>query len=302
MSFMAWLCIRKTEIENWSKESFVKILVTGSEGGIGSTLVKLLLEEGYELRTSDVKAIASREREHLPGDLRDLSHVRRIMHGVDAVVHLGAIPNDRDDGHAVMETNVMGTWNVLQSALECGAGRVVNFSSINAQGSVKGFWPCEYLPIDDAYPHHPTTPYQLAKHLGEEACRSFSERHGMITLSLRPTWVASGEQHYGFIRRQAFPAELVATEYWGYVDVRDVADAALRCLRLEGVKNDAFLLSANDTTSNVPTAELLEKFYANTPWKQDRASYLGENPFRALIDTSHAEQVLGWQPKYSWRE
>lgn len=58
------------------------------------------------------------------------------MRGMDAVVHLGAIPSDRDDGATVMQINVMGTWNVLQAAQENGVRRVVFFSSINAQGSV----------------------------------------------------------------------------------------------------------------------------------------------------------------------
>lgn len=280
----------------------MKILVTGSEGGIGQTLVKLLYDEGYNIRTTDIRARSGHEWEHIPGDLRDLSHVRRITHGVDAVAHLGAIPDDRDDGHAVMETNVMGTWNVLQSALECGVGRVVNFSSINAQGSVKGLWPCEVLPIDDEYPHHPMTPYQLAKHLGEEVCRSFSERHGMITLSLRPTWVVNKEEHYDYIRRRESMEDFWASEYWGYVDVQDVADAALRCLRLEGVKNAAFLLSADDTTAPIATDQLVTQHYPNTPWKTDRAAYFAHNPYRTLIDCSHAKKVLGWQPTRGWRK
>ena len=149
----------------------MKVLITGSEGRIGRHLATVLRDEGHDLRGFDVVARAERLRDYTPGDLRDLTAVRLAMQGVDAVVHLGAVPGDRDDGAVVMQTNVMGTYNVLQAAHECGVPRLVYFSSINAQGSVKGLRPPEYLPIDDLYPHHPLTPYQLSKHLGEEICR-----------------------------------------------------------------------------------------------------------------------------------
>lgn len=278
----------------------MKILVTGSEGRIGSALAKLLLDEGYEICTFDVKARPPCDWQHIPGDLRDISTVRRAMQGVDAVVHLGAIPNDRDDDTVLMDINVMGTWNVLQSALECDVRRVVFFSSINAQGSVKGHWPTEYLPVDDHYPHHPTTPYQLSKHLGEEICRSFSERHGMVTLCLRPVWVVTNEMYERF--KSIDVGGFWKHEYWAYVHVEDVCDAALRSLLVENISHSAFLLAADDTTVSVPTAELVTQYYANTPWHTiERSTYLRENPYRGLIDCSRAKTVLGWHPKHSWR-
>ena len=238
----------------------MRVLVTGSEGRIGRHLAGVLDGKGYGLRGFDTRADTQAaggpiDDRHV-GDLRDLPAVRSAMRGVDAVVHLGAIPSDRDDGAAVMQTNVMGSWNVLQAAQENGVRRVVFFSSINAQGSVLTGHPPAVLPIDDDYPHHPATPYQLSKHLGEEICRSFSERHGMITLCLRPTWVTQPRDYTqagfgtdGFLA--AWQPDL-----WAYVDVRDVGNAVLRCLQLEGILHDCFLLAADDTSAHIPTAEL----------------------------------------------
>ena len=176
----------------------MRVLVTGSAGRIGRHLAGVLDRQGYGLRGFDTRADTQAaggpiDDRHV-GDLRNLPAVRSAMRGVETVVHLGAIPSDRGDGAAVMQTNVMGSWNVLQAAQENGVRRVVFFSSINAQGSVLTGHPPAVLPIDDDYPHHPATPYQLSKHLGEEMCRSFSERHGMITLCWRPT-----------TRRRTFP-------------------------------------------------------------------------------------------------
>ena len=59
---------------------------------------------------------------------------------------------------------------------------------------------------------------------------------------------------------------------------------------------------ADDTTVTMPTAELVDKNYPDTPWKQDRAAWLADNPHRTLMDCTHAKEALGWQPKRSWRE
>ena len=120
------------------------VLLTGSEGGLGIRLSRRLLEQGYTVRGLDLRA-ASGTGEHVVADLLDLNVVRAAMEGVTAVVHAGAIPWDREDGSQVVSTNVLGTWNVLQAAVEAGVERFVGLSSINAQGS-SGGWRRNRLP------------------------------------------------------------------------------------------------------------------------------------------------------------
>lgn len=284
----------------------MRILVTGSEGGIGRVLVPTLLAAGHDLRTFDRAARRGTEVEHLPADLRDIAAVRRAVQGVDAVAHLGAIPSDdpgREDD--VLSVNVQGTWNVLLACVEAGVGRVVAFSSVNALGNVGGHRPSASLPIDDAYPRHPMSAYQLSKHLGEEACRSFSAKHGLVTVCLRPVLVTYPDRHDAVWRGLSDEerVERGRTEYWAYVDARDVCDAVLRGLRVEGVSHDAFLLAAADTTALAPTAELVDRFYPSTPWPAvERDAYLAGDPRRSLIDYAHAAAVLGWSPRHRWRD
>ena len=280
-----------------------RVLLTGSEGAIGPHLERALAAHGYEVRGLDLRPAASAEREHHAIDLLDLASVRRAMRDVDAVVHAGGIPWNRGDGSEVLSTNVLGTWNVLQAAVEAGVGRVVALSSINAQGSTGGWREPEYLPIDDHYPHHPMTPYQLSKHLLEETCRSFSERHGLVTVCLRPVFVAHpASRHVADFGSEAF-VELWRDEFWAYVDVRDMADAAVRGLRLEGVLHDRFLLAAGDTSVTPATRTLVEREYPRVPWPNvDPEAYFAGRPHRSLIDCHHAREVLGWEPRHSWRE
>ena len=283
----------------------VRVLITGNQGRIGQEQVRVLLEAGHEVRTLDRGAAKRGEAwEHIPGDLRDLYTVRKAVAGMDAVVHLGAIPDDwKDTPDQVFVVNTQGTWNVLLACTEAGVGRMVNFSSVNALGCVGEHRTIEYLPMNDAHPHHPMTPYQISKHIGEELCAMFSARHGMVTISLRPGWVALPDQYHWFTGRDTDKhVERAAAELWAYVDRRDVCEAARLALTVENVKNDAFLLYAADTDTKISSEELVNRCYPDMPWNQDRAAYFADNPHRGLFDCSHAKEVLGWEAKHSWRD
>jgi nucleoside-diphosphate-sugar epimerase len=282
----------------------MRVLVTGSNGNIGRVQTRRLLEEGYDLRTFD-RAAGSGECEHIPGDVRDIYAVRRAVQGMEAVVHLGALAHDgAGSPEDVFGVNVQGTWNVLLACAEARIQRVVFYSSVNSLGNFGGHKPSQYLPIDDDYPHHPMTPYQLSKHLGEETCRYFSDRYGMTTICLRPVLVVNPERGWRWLasdseRREEWGKK----DYWAYVDVRDVVDAALRGLTVENVKFAAFLLTADDTVADKPTADLVARHFPDTPWpKISPEAYLSDNPYRTLVDCSHAKEVLGWSPQHSWRE
>ncbi|MCC6731402.1 MAG: NAD(P)-dependent oxidoreductase [Chthonomonadales bacterium] len=284
----------------------MRLLLTGSAGLVGRAAADALVLAGHALRTLDREAQPPERRsEHWPADLRDIGAVRRAVQGVDAVVHAGAIASDRrgaaDD---VLSVNTQGTWNVLLACAEAGVRRVVYLSSVNALGSFGGHRPSARLPIDDSYPPHPMTPYQLSKHLAEEVCRSFSDRHGIVTVCLRPMLVASADTYTrwrepAWARREDWQRR----DYWAYVDLRDVCDAILAGLTVEGIAHDAFLLAARDTSMAVPTAELVDRHYPDTPWPLvAREEWLRGEPHRSLVDCGHARDRLGWEPTRSWRD
>ena len=283
----------------------MKVLITGSAGLIGTAATKVLQEAGFSLRTFDREGTEGAEGvEHHTGDLRDFATVKRVMTDMDAVVHGGAIAYDRPgDDDQVLGVNVGGTLNVLVAATQTTVQRVVSFSSINALGCVGGHKKAVQFPITDSYPRHPMSPYQLSKHLGEEACKTYSERYGITTISLRPGYVARGDvyEHWKKDSGSEENARSQANELWAYVDLRDVCEAIRLSLLLEGVKNDAFLLFADDTTVTIPTAALIAQYYPETPWITDPNAYFAANPFRSPMDANHAKEVLGWTPKHSWR-
>ena len=282
----------------------MQILVTGSEGGVGRAIVPLLQSLGHTVRGFDVVETAHGDYEYIAGDLRDFDLVQRAAIGVNAVVHTGAMPNDRKDQEdAVLATNTQGTWNVLLAAVKNDIGRVIHFSSINCLGCVGGRRKPKYFPIDDAYPRHPNSPYQIGKHLSEEACKAFSDRWGITTISLRPMWIMRERDRSHITASSLADRESrMWSELWAYVDMRDICDATIRSLSVEGIDHAAFLLASDDTLSLTPTAELVAKYLPEITWRVPQEEWLRDNPRRGLIDCGGAKRVLGWQPQHSVME
>jgi nucleoside-diphosphate-sugar epimerase len=179
----------------------------------------------------------------------------------------------------------------------------VNFSSINALGQSEPNHPGLYLPLDDDIPHYTTRNYYLSKHIGEEMCFSFAARGVFTAISLRPTLVTNpGPPRFRWFSMmpEEFKIRSAVSDFWSYVDVRDVAEAALLSLMAKVELHQAFLLAADDNRMQIPTSEIVEKYYPHLPWpKSSKAEYLARGEFISLVDCQAAKRVLGWQPKIS---
>ncbi len=283
----------------------MNVLVTGSTGWIGRWVVRRLLEAGHFVRTLDIPAQPELENtEHIPGDVRDLSLMRRAVQGMEAVVHLAAIPYDIErQEEMVLDTNIRGTWNVLLASQEAGVKRVVNFSSINALGQGEAGHPGLYLPLDDEIPHFNVHNYSLSKHIGEELCKAFAARGMLNIVSLRPTAVTfPGPPRFPWfeLMPEDFKIQSNINDFFSYVDVRDVVEATYLSLSAPIEGHQAFLLTADDNSMHVPSAELVVKYYPHLPWRGvSKEEYLSRGEFISLVDCRAAKLSLGWQPKFS---
>lgn len=272
----------------------MQVLVTGNKGRIGSVIEQQLNAAGHTVVGFDRAS---------GNDLLDGKAVRAAAQGCDAIIHLASLlGGPKDDPDEIVEVGLQGTWHVLMAAKEAQVQRVVYFSSVNALGIFMGLQPPDYFPIDDEHPPRPVSPYGIAKRLAEEMCRHFTAWTGITTICLRPPWVAPPEAYTWMrARRDEDPASEWRRnwEYGAFCDVRDVAAAAVLALTCPDPGHVTLLLCADDIASDTPSRIMAAKVHPNVPWRG--GPEYDANPFKALVDTSRAKQVLGWQPQYGWR-
>jgi nucleoside-diphosphate-sugar epimerase len=167
-------------------------LVTGGAGFIGSNIVQELLKQGHDVRVLDNFATSKREtlRRHLEsprfrlieGDLRSYHTVSRAVHGVDFILHQGALPSvprSIDDPITSNDVNILGTLNILEAAKAYNVKRVVYASSSSVYGN------SEKLPKEESMPIAPLSPYAITKYAAERYCEVFYRIYGIETVSLR---------------------------------------------------------------------------------------------------------------------
>ncbi len=172
----------------------MKILVTGAGGFIASHLVESLVEQGHEVR-SFVRYNSSNSWgwledspcrdmvEILAGDVRDYDLVRVAVAGCQQVFHLAAligIPYSYVSPLAYLRTNVEGTYNILQAARECGVERVVHTSTSEIYGTA------QYVPIDEAHPVNPQSPYAASKSGADQLALSYYRSFDLPVTVVRP--------------------------------------------------------------------------------------------------------------------
>ena len=156
------------------------MLITGAAGAIGSCLRDGLRPLVDELVLTDVRAIEPGDNERfVPADLADRDAVTRAVEGVDAVIHLGAVPSEAPF-EDLIGPNLIGTFNVFDAARRAGARRIVFASSNHATG----FYPVEQT-LAGYEPTRPDSLYGVTKVYGEGLGRLFVDKFGMEVVCLR---------------------------------------------------------------------------------------------------------------------
>lgn len=164
-----------------------RALLTGGRGFVGAWLCRGLLERGVEVRSFDRRGACERpstlrligvegEVEEREGDLRDAAAVAAAVAGSDAVFHLAAetiVGTVEADPVAGFETNVAGTWNLLEACRRDGVERVVVASSDKAYGAH------DELPYREEMALRPSAPYEASKAAADLIARSYWPAYGL---------------------------------------------------------------------------------------------------------------------------
>ncbi len=302
----------------------MRYLVTGGSGFLGINLVRYLLERGHEVVSLDLLPFDyedCRDRVHaIVGDIRDRAAVDRAMQGVHIVVHsAAALPlYSKAD---IISTDIEGTRNVLQSALEAQVDRVVHISSTAVYGVP------DHHPLYETDPLIGVGPYGEAKIAAEELCIEYRKK-GMCIPIIRPKSFVGPERLGVFALLfdwardgRNFPLPGRGDNLYQLMDVADLCEAIYLCATLDcRVVNDVFNVGAKefDTVRNdfqavldragkgkriIPFPELPMKVALAT-LRTLRLSPVykwayGTVSKESFVSIEKAEKVLGFKPRYS---
>ena len=160
---------------------FSRLLMTGAAGGLGRELRGRLKAYCDTLRLSDIADLghAAAGEELRPARLEDREAMLALLAGVDAVVHLGGVSTEQPFD-AILQANIVGTYNLYEAARKQGVKRIV-FASSN---HVTGFYRQDEV-IDAHAPLRPDGHYGISKAYGENLSRYYWDRFGIETVCLR---------------------------------------------------------------------------------------------------------------------
>ena len=284
-----------------------RICVTGATGKAGRAAVGELREHGYQVVATDARLSADDVRAGvLRADLTDYGQATEALRGADAVVHLANIPAPGLSTPAVtFNDNVTMNFNVFHAAAALGLSRVVWASSETTLGLPFGGGPEQfpggtgqpprYAPVDEDHFPVPTSTYALSKVVSETMAEQISGWSQIPFVGLRISNIMEPHDYERFPSYWPDPHSR-KWNLWGYVDVRDVAAACRLGLEADVTGSQNVIIAAADTVMNRPSREVLAEVFPDAPLSRE----IGE--FGTLLAIDRARQVLGYQPRYSWRD
>lgn len=293
-------------------------LVTGAGGFIGSHLVERLVADGWKVRAfvrysshDQLGALVHTapgvldEVEVIPGDLRDADVVRRAAEGCDAVLHLGAIiaiPYSYTAPRDVVETNVLGTLNVLEAARTHGTPRVVHTSTSEVYGSAR------QLRMDETHPLQGQSPYSASKIGADKLAEAYALSFDLPVVVLRPFNTFGPRQS----PRAVIPTILGQALAGGPVRLGSLTPTRDFTYVSDTVAAFALAATAPDAAGKVVhlgtgvevsvgdlvrlAGEVLGR-ELEVVTDDQRVRPAASEVQRLLSDPSHAREVLGWTPE-----
>lgn len=306
------------------ENSMKKILVTGSDGFIGSHLTEELVRKGYDIRAftyynsfnswgwldHSPKEIKD-NLDVFAGDIRDPHGVKEAMKGCDAVLHLAAliaIPYSYHSPDTYVDTNVKGTLNIVQAARELGVQKVVHTSTSEVYGTA------QFVPITEDHPLQGQSPYSASKIGADQMALSFYRSFDTPVAVIRPfntygprqsaraviptiiSQIASGKKniHLGALH---------PTRDFNYV--KDTVQGFIDVMNSEKSIGEVINIGSNYEVSIGETVEMIaEVMGADITITTDEERMRPEKSEvnRLWADNQKAKELLGWEPKYGGKD
>ena len=299
-----------------------KILITGADGFIGSHLTEMLVKRGAKVKAlsyynsfnywgwlEDLDCL--NDIEVLTGDVRDPHYCKHITQNVDIIFHLAAfiaIPYSYVAPDSYVDTNIKGTLNICQAALENGCERVIHTSTSEVYGTA------QYVPIDEKHPLQPQSPYSASKIGADAIAMSFHSAFDLPVTIARPfntygprqsaraviptiiTQIASG-------KKQIELGDLTPTRDLNYVE--DTCRGFIVLAECEKAIGETVNIGSNFEIAIGNLVDNIKKIMnSDVQVITDNARLRPEKSevFRLWCDNTKIHELTGFEPKYSIRE
>ncbi len=298
------------------------ILVTGADGFIGSHLTELLYKKGYKIKAlsyynsfnnwgwlEDIDCKS--ELEILSGDIRDPHFCKTITKKVDIIFHLAAliaIPYSYIAPASYIETNVTGTLNICQAALENNCERIIHTSTSEVYGTA------QYVPIDEKHPLQAQSPYSASKIGGDAIAYSFYNSFDLPITIARPFNTYGPRQSARAVipsiiiqilsgKKEIQVGDLSPTRDFNYVE--DTCNGFFKLVRCNSSIGEIVNIGSNSEISINDTLILIKELMkSNVEFKIDEKRLRPKNSevFRLFCDNSKIKEFTGYMQQFNIKE
>lgn len=298
------------------------VLVTGADGFIGSHLTEMLVKKSARVKALSYynsfnywgwldQVNCLDDIEVLTGDIRDTNYCQRISNGTDIIFHLAAliaIPYSYIATQSYVDTNIKGTLNICQAALQEGCERVIHTSTSEVYGTAR------YVPIDENHPLQPQSPYSASKIGADAMALSFYHAFTLPLTIARPfntygprqsaraviptviTQIANGKEEINL-------GALHPTRDFSYI--KDMVAGFIAIAESDRAIGEVINFGSNFEISIIDTVQLIaEVMGARVTVETDKQRLRPENSevARLWADNRKAKELTGWQPAYAGLE
>lgn len=298
-----------------------KVLVTGADGFIGSHLTQALLAQGCRVRALCIynsfnswgwlDDVRHPNLEIVTGDVRDAAFCRLITRDIDTVFHLAAliaIPYSYIAPQSYVDTNISGTLNICQGAMDNGCRRVIVTSTSEVYGTA------QYVPIDEKHPRQPQSPYSATKIGADAIALSFYNAFELPVVIARPFNTYGPRQSARAIiptiisqiadgKREIMVGDLRPTRDFNFVE--DTCNGFIELAKTEGIVGEDFNIATGTEISMGDTLNLIAKLMnADVTFTVDEARLRPSNSevFRLCGDNTKITAATAWRSKISIEE
>ncbi len=292
---------------------FMRILVTGGAGFIGSHVAEKLLEQENEvvildnfnnyysadLKRKNLEKIKDRIT-LLEADILEMERVKEAVKNCDSIIHEAAQAGVRISVKQPLKTsriNITGTLNVLQAAKEEGIKKVVFASSSSVYGKI------HHLPFDEDHPKEPISPYGVSKLAGEHYCRVFSELYGLEIPMLRYFTVygprirpdlAINKFMHNAMKNQPLEIYGDGKKSRDFTYISDIVEGTI--LALNKGKTTPYNLGGGNKVTVLELAQKIKEITNSSSELVFSGDVQGDVQHTSS-NTEKAKKELGWQPK-----